>query len=309
MTAGTEEGSMRTRRAVAGTAFLVVVLHAAVAWGEVTAYAVHVPTDTLYRLELEGGTLDAVADLDPELWINSLAFDRSGSLLGFDVEGNRLLEIDVETGATTVLGSFDLGLENVTGLAVDACGRIYVTTFEQLTSQTGRSRLRTLDPAGGLAPLVGDLPKVLGTLAAQGELLYSVSPLSFYRAGQDEVVLSRIDPRTLAVADLDTGFLHFWAGGGLDFDAQGFLWSLGEVPPIGVPPPPQPARRVNVATNEVASFAGSYSLPIAIAPAGGLCGTGGGPQAIPAASTTALVILAAMLALLGALTLGRPAAS
>lgn len=296
---------MRTSRAVPGAAFLVVILHAVVAWGEVTAYVVHVPTDTLYRLELEGGPLQAVADLDPETWINSLAFDRSGSLLGYDVESNRLLDIDVDSGATTVLGSFDLGFENVTGLAVDACDRIYVTTFEQLTNEVALSRLRTLDPAGGLAPLVGELPKVLGPLAAQGELLYSVSPLSFYRAGQDEVRLSRIDPRTLDVDDLDTGFLHYWAGGGLDFDSQGFLWSLGEVPPIGVPPPPQPALRVNVATNEVVGFAGAYSFPIAIAPPGGLCGTGGGPQAIPAASTTGLLFLAASLALLGALMVAR----
>jgi len=278
---------------------LLLLGDAVSAFAQVTAYLV--AGDDLYRVDLEIGLFEEVGPLTPSGGeVSAVAFDPSGTLLGYDHVGDRLLAIDTATAATTVLGSFDLGFEQGTGLAVDACGRIFLMTFHWFNGD-GVYLLRTLAPESGEATLVGEIPYNVGPLAARGEELYGISP-SIPTTGGDLVVV-RIRPDTLEVTEVPTDLPPELATcGGLDFDAAGYLWTALVPPPIGIPPPPYPALRIDLISGEIEEFPGFYGISFAISPTAGACG-GGEPPAIPAASPRALLILAVALGIAGAAAL------
>lgn len=292
-------------------AALVVPAH-----GQVTAYAVEssVAGAELVRVDIVSGARETVGPLGEAGRVGGLTFDPSGTLLGFsyppliqlgvEEEGGRLLAIDTETGASTLIAAFDLGEEVPSGLASDACGRLFVSTVEVVDGERV-VRLRVLDPQSGSAPLIGVLPDV-GPLTARGEDLYAARP--GYSTGEDTVIL-RIRPSTLEIAEIPvqpSPFGPFFIVIALDFDSEGSLWTHWWTTALVNPlPPPPPAVRFDLETGEAETFPQvEYGSTFALSPPGGVC-VSGAPPTVPAVGDSGLLLLAAALAAAGAVALRR----
>ena len=252
----------------------------------------------LYTVDLTAGNVVPVVELSEVIPVSGITWTGDGELLAF-VAGDRLVAIDPDTGQVSTRATFDLGTGAPLGLAADACGRLFLATFES----TSEVVIRQLDPGTGSSPVVATLPPgAFGPLAAHGTSLFMIR-----RSGGPPAqgTVLRIEPDTGAILEVPTAPLLDWTPRGLDLDPQGRLWLTWMPPPMSPPQVTTPVHRIDLLTGAVTDFPELPVLePFAIAPAGGLC-SGGQVPAIPALSPFGALGLAAGLAAAGAILLAR----
>lgn len=136
----------------------------------------------LATVDVETRTVTVIGDT--QVFLNDIAFDRSGNLFG--VSGDQLYRVDPATAATTLIGP--LGAQEITSLGSGADGRFFLAN----------STLYTVDTSTGSATLIGrggDGYQSSGDLTFFGDRLYLTSA---YNAAGNALV--RLDPTTGAGA-------------------------------------------------------------------------------------------------------------
>lgn len=162
---------------------LLVFAPAALAQSRGLGYAIDSDdTDHLWAVDLSSGN---TADLGPTgiPGIEALAFHPDGRLFGIDDAEDRLVLLDLATGAASVVGSLGAEVENP-GFAIDASGAAWLAT-DNLAS--GSQPFYAVDLATGAARLVGEQGRDLQGLMAVGRALYGIN--------DEEPGLFRVDPR------------------------------------------------------------------------------------------------------------------
>jgi hypothetical protein len=139
-------------------------------------------SDHLWAVDLSSGN---TADLGPTgiPGIEALAFHPDGRLFGIDDAQDRLVVLDLATGAASVVGSLGAEVENP-GFAIDATGAAWLAS-DNLAS--GSQPFYAVDLATGAASLVGEQGRDLQGLMAIGRALYGIN--------DEEPGLFRVDPR------------------------------------------------------------------------------------------------------------------
>jgi len=245
--------------------------------------------DHLYRIDLASGVatdIGATGFSD----IESLSFSPSSGLLyGVDDVTDQLVTIDTASGAATAVGPLGVNITD-TGLSFDCLGRLWMST----DAPKNPTNLYRLDPATGLATLVGNQGQEVTGLAARGTVLYGLG-------GDLKNNLVKIDTTTGAASVVGPLLNVSLSDGGIDFDAGGTLWGID--PLSNAAGNPSQIFTISTATGvasvqfEVADPAGN--------PLGGFEGLAieGGLVCVPALPAWALVALAWGLAAAGALAL------
>ena len=275
--------------------------------------------DTLYRIDLDARVATAVGGAGmyagPSLVnLSGLTTAADGTLYAVAGGFKLLVTLDPASGAANVVGS--LGLNGQGDPAhndaldlnmISGCGGTL------WLSSAVVDKLWTVDPATGVATLVGPTGHAITGLAARGGLLYGAG-------GKGDNSFYRLDPRTGA-ATLVGSFgpdLTRWVNSvSMSFDAQGTLWAvISYVPPeydTDTPPDWNDLATIDPATGEV-SVLGPITGPDALRQIGMKGFTLGpaqcaapdlDPSPAPIGSPPMLALLGALLALAGVATVRR----
>jgi sugar lactone lactonase YvrE len=293
------------KRTVTSVVSLVALLGVALAppaRAEVTAWMPY--GLDLYQMDLENGSVVPVLEMSEFVLASGVTWSTEGELLALNLPQSSsdhwpLVAIDHVTGQVSERAAFDLGDELPTGLAEDACGRLFVATRDENALVT----IRRLDPATGNAPVVATPPLgPFGPLAARGTSLYMIG--STLAPPASRFVL-QIDPDTGSMVEIPAESLLLYVTPlGLDFDHQGRLWLTSRPVPTSPPSPFAPVQRIDLLTGTVTAFPDQPEVaPFAITRPGGACGAAA--PAIPALSPLGVAGLAAGLAAAGGLLLAR----
>lgn len=115
------------------------------------------PQSVLYALDLETGVADPIGNMDVPLMID-IAMNCAGELYGHSVLTDSLYRIDPATGATTLIGPYDVDANFAQGMDFDnSSGKLYASLyygnggnlFGTFDLDTGAfNRLVTNDPQG-----------------------------------------------------------------------------------------------------------------------------------------------------------------
>jgi hypothetical protein len=229
--------------------------------------------------------------------VEGLSFNLDGVLYGVDDATDRLISIDLETGAGTFVGN--LGLPDISvsspadfGMSFDCDGGLWLSS-DQTQS------LYSVDPESGAASLVGSS----GSLGAPITGLSIVRDILYGLGAEGSENLYKID-MTTGVATAVGGRLSnqlSYSDGGLSFDATGLLWGISDNTNPAFPP--SDIFRISLSTGAASVVAttvpGTESL--AISPPVGCVGEDLGDipgQPVPALSLWGL--FAMLLAILAA---------
>ncbi|HET9485300.1 MAG TPA: hypothetical protein VFO79_15165 [Xanthomonadales bacterium] len=312
---------MRARLRPALAAACLTLALGSAAEAATTGYAVGF--DTLFRIELTTGkatrigTFGTYGASDALIAdVEGISFAPDGTLYGVSDSQKLLVRIDPATAAATPVGLLREGEQLIAsptesldfGLAFTCDGRMWL-------SSDSRSKLWEVDPRSGQVRFVGETGARISGLAARGNQMLGIGvegDSGLYRIDLESgraTLMARLVP---SASFLDAG---------LDFDADGQLWAArnlqGQTSDL---------VRIDIdngMTRDVSrvTFAAGVTdkeiETLAIAAPGGC--TGGtpigppqglspDPRAVPAASTGALALLGALLALVAGLTLRRRSA-
>jgi hypothetical protein len=182
--------------------------------------------DKLVRMDLATGAGVVVGTITGYGDVDGLAFDAAGQLWGVQdgtwvnasSAANKLLKIDINTGAATPIGGFGDGFDNM-GLAFADDGTLYMSA----TNNAGAGKLYTVNATTGSATLIGGFGGSLNmrSLGYYGGTLYGW--------GSDDTLRSINVSNGTATR---IGSFGFSAAGhdGMDADpATGLLWAVAEV--------------------------------------------------------------------------------
>jgi len=182
--------------------------------GAVIGYSVRSDADDrLYRIDLLSGAATMIGPVGSQD-VEGLSFDPNGVLYGVDDEGQRLITIDLDTGAGMVIANIATSVEDI-GLAFDGAGVCWLTSSEP------RANLYSVNPQTAALTLEDFLPKAVNGLAAENGFLYGL-------AVNGSTTILRIEPAGGSVITLGSLSLPDVDDGGLDFDAAGTLWGIEE---------------------------------------------------------------------------------
>ena len=143
-----------------------------------------------------------------------IAFDGNGTLYVAETLANQISEIDVNTGAKTIIASG--GLFTPSGLAFDSTGKLYVS---EVGNDLGAGEISVVDVDTGEVNLVADgLDFPLGIAFDNDGILYVAESLT----GK----ISRIDPRgeNEFPLDVSTVVVGLWGPHGIAFGNDGLLY-------------------------------------------------------------------------------------
>jgi uncharacterized repeat protein (TIGR01451 family) len=178
--------------------------------------------DQLYQIDLATGIATAIGPVG-FTDVEGLSFDCAGNLFGVDDVTDQLISINPATGAGTAVGLLGIGgvgIENDFGLAFDFAGNARLST-------DAPANFYSVNPATGAATLVG----------AQGQavtgLAINAAGVIFGLGGDLTNNLVTINPATGAATVVGPlgGAVSLLLDGGLNFDAGGTLWALGDPTP------------------------------------------------------------------------------
>jgi hypothetical protein len=277
----------------------------------------------LYRLGLESQTAAALgtygaAGGQEVADVEGLAFAPDGVLYGISDPSKSLVRINTTTGRASFVSRLDASLRDAPsldlGLAFTCDGRAWASSDQQ-------RRLWELNASDGSVRLVGETAVRLSGLAARGNELFGISVAgqdapsleqSIYRINTTTGELTRIGSFTTTLPVVDAG---------LDFDEQGRLWATFDYNPQ---PGANPSvvdygdlARIDPQTGALLARTPMTWLPrgaeggiegLAITPA---CNVPAGTppprpiEPVPSATAAGLGLLGGLLALIGALFLGR----
>lgn len=196
------------------------------AWAIPIGFTVNSDTDLpqrqLYSVDLATGEAIAVGPVG-FVDVEGLSFSPDGVLYGVDDATNRLITLNLATGAGSLVGNLGLPDTTITqpsdfGMSFDCEGVLWLSS-DQTES------LYTVDPETGAASIVGAsgaLGVSITGLATSGDVLYGLG-------AEGAEGLYRIDKSTgaaTAVGALGAG-LSF-NDGGLAFDPSGSLWGIAD---------------------------------------------------------------------------------
>ncbi len=178
--------------------------------------------DQLYQIDLATGIATAIGPVG-FTDVEGLAFDCAGNLFGVDDVTDQLITINPATGAGTAVGLLGIGgvgIENDFGLAFDFAGNAWLST-------DAPGNFYSVNPATGAAALVGAQGQAVTGLAA------NAAGVIFGLGGDLTNNLVTINPATGAATAVGPlgGAVSLLLDGGLNFDAGGTLWGLGDPTP------------------------------------------------------------------------------
>lgn len=175
-------------------------------------------SDKLMRIDLSTGQGTVIGTNLGFSDVDGLAFDGSGHLWAVDDSSNRLLSVDIGTGAATSVGSFGSGYNDM-GLAWGN-GTLYMSS----TDNSGNGKLYTVDVGTGAATLVGGFGGIkVRSMGWYDGTLYGWSNID---------TLVSINTSTGLTTTIGSfGFGTLTAGqDGMDIDpATGLAWAIAEV--------------------------------------------------------------------------------
>ncbi len=203
------------------TTFLsaILLLLAALPAAAQKAFSVQSDGDQkLYSINLQTGAATVLGATGFD-GVEGLAFSPGCRVLfGVDDVTDRLVTCDTATGACKSIGSLGVDVTD-TGLAFANDGALYMSTD---APKKPSIKLYQVDPATGVATLVGDQGREVTGLAANLTAIFGLG-------GDGTNSLVTIDPVSGAAAkigDLGTVSLQ---DGGLDFGRDGTLWGINDV--------------------------------------------------------------------------------
>lgn len=178
--------------------------------------------DQLYQIDLATGIATAIGPVG-FADVEGLAFNCAGVLYGVDDVTDQLITINPATGAGTAVGPLGIGgvgIENDLGLAFDFAGNAWLST-------DAPGNFFSVNPATGGAALVGAQGQAVTGLAA------NAAGVIFGLGGDLTNNLVTINPATGAATVVGPlgGAVSLLLDGGLNFDAGGTLWALGDPTP------------------------------------------------------------------------------
>lgn len=194
-----------------------------------TAYSVRSDLDDqLYQIDLATGVATAIGPVG-FADVEGLSFNCAGILFGVDDITDQLVTINLVTGAGTAVGPLGISvnplIENDFGLTFDAGGNLWLSTDSP-------QNFYSINPATGAATLVGPQGQpVTGLAGSAGGVVYGLGG----DLTNNLVTLNTATGAATIVGPLG-GAVSPLLDGGIDFDAGGILWGLGDpTPGIGNP--------------------------------------------------------------------------
>lgn len=216
--------------------------------------------DQLYQIDMATGVATAIGPVG-FTDVEGLAFDCAGALYGVDDITDQLISINLATGAGTAIGPLGIGgvgVENDFGLAFDFAGNAWLSTDVLVPAMPPvpavLGNFYSVNPATGAATLVGAQGRpVTGLAVSAGGVIYGLG-------GDQTNVLVTINPATGAATVVGPlgGAVSLFRDGGIDFDAGGTLWGLGD-PGHTTPISPSEIFTINTA-NGTATFVATVTL-------------------------------------------------
>jgi len=168
-------------------------------------------TDHLGMIDLDSGLFTEIGPVGFAS-VEALAFAPDGTLYGIDDATETLITLDLTTGAGRAVGSLGTTV-NDPGLAFDILGNLWLV-------DDSTTILYRVSPASGRATAIGDLGQEVTGLAARGMALFGLG-------GDDTNNLVTINTATGAATQVGPLVNVTLVDGGLDFDAEGTLWAIG----------------------------------------------------------------------------------
>lgn len=275
-------------------------------------------SDSLFLIDLADGSTQLIGKVRPtDNTINSdiegLAFDVEGTLYGVDDADETLLRINTQTGIATSVTGNAFNLQLGSGLIYDfgmtfTCDNTILVSSDQTqtlySAEIGNPQARVIGATNSLfLPITG--------IASWGDSVYGIGQ------GVDDIQqtlipnLYSIDPvngTTSLIGPLG-GLVAPYTDAGLAFDEEGQLWALTDRSNFGPLGSGSELVRIDHETGAaqqviLVDVIGFESLAIT-APGGCRSLNGDGPEGIPAAGNTGLVLLSLILAMFGFVQLRR----
>jgi hypothetical protein len=173
--------------------------------------------DRLVRMDLSSGVGTVIGSNLGFSDVDGLAFSASGQLFGVDDNTNKLLKIDITTGAATAVGSLGTGSFNDMGLAF-----IGNTLYMSSTTGSGTGGLFVVNSTTGAATLIGNFASgvKVRSLGSYGGVLYGWSNTD---------TLLTINTGTGATSTVGAFGIYNSGQDGMDIDpATGTIWGISE---------------------------------------------------------------------------------
>lgn len=200
-----------TLRRVAGLIVTISVTFSVSA--QEVGYTYGAQSGTLHRLTLPSGNTEPIAGGPLPGDIESFAISSNGVIFGLSTNSHDLFSVDTVTGATTNLGSIDVGPDQYpVGVAFDGDGRLLM-----LANANPQSALYEIDPANSTASLVL-------WIDSNEVTTFAISGTRCYALGPSNGNLFSVDLSTGEVSELpgaSTYLVH-----DLSFDGAGQLWGI-----------------------------------------------------------------------------------
>lgn len=215
-------------------------------------------------------------------WVISMAMSPSGQLLALDHEGDRLLEINIETGAASPYVDLDLDISGeYNGIAFDQDGLLWLMNYDYDSG----SYLYNLSPQTGETSLVTQLEHSVSQIAVHNGIVYAGRGWNFFEVDTTTGELTLLMDWNhgnygLALTALHSnhrdlwGIWYSWTGPGFSGTFLGTFFPLDTVVDIVVDGPPHSADQ-------------PFALVVVTQPP---------PTAIPALTTPGLIVFAFLLA-------------
>ena len=184
--------------------------------GELIGYSIDSDaSDRLWSIDLNTGVATPIG-FTGFSDIESLSFSADGTLYGVDEATRHLVTCSISTGSCSGVGPLETGFFRDTGLSFDGSDRLWMSTDEPTPFNFFRINATT-----GLATLIGPMGQEVTGLAFRGGILYGLG-------GDYHDNLVIVDRGTGSITVVGPLLAVTLVDGGIDFDADGVLWGIGD---------------------------------------------------------------------------------
>ncbi|MEM1114903.1 MAG: S8 family serine peptidase [Bacteroidota bacterium] len=165
--------------------------------------------DAVYTVNRFTGETELVVEVPDAAGVNTVAIDDMGVMYGHDVIGDRIVTIDLETGAVTEVGPTGFDANFVQGMDFDpSTGRLYLSAYNNGVAFGEKAELRIADRQTGntvfVSKINGDGYGEYPFLAIPGEGFLTTNLISVtLRPGRSVDVDLTLDATSLLAGDYD----------------------------------------------------------------------------------------------------------